>query len=98
MMYHNYLIDITTNKSRRVLYTGMTNDLINRPKQYKEEAMDAKKTFAGKYNCQYFGNDNQYIHHAIEREKEIKGWNRFKKVDLIKEFNPEWRFLNKEIQ
>lgn len=35
---------------------------------------------------------------AIEREKQIKGWTRNKKEDLIKEFNPNWKFLNDEIQ
>ncbi len=34
---------------------------------------------------------------AIEREKQIKGWTRNKKEDLIKEFNPNWKFLNDEI-
>ena len=35
---------------------------------------------------------------AIEREKEIKGWTRAKKDALISEFNPEWKFLNDEIE
>jgi putative endonuclease len=39
----------------------------------------------------------QYVNHAIEREKEIKGWVRTKKVKLIQEENPDWRFLNKDI-
>ncbi len=37
------------------------------------------------------------IREAIAREKQIKGWKRFKKEDLIKEFNPEWRFLNEDV-
>jgi len=40
---------------------------------------------------------HQYINHAIEREKEIKGWLRSKKIKLIEEENPDWRFLNKDI-
>jgi len=38
------------------------------------------------------------IEHAIAREKEIKKWRREKKIALIELFNPEWRFLNKDIQ
>jgi putative endonuclease len=34
---------------------------------------------------------------AIEREKEIKKWRREKKVKLIEEQNPDWRFMNKDI-
>ncbi len=77
----------------------MTNDLRTRLEQHKEDAHGAKKTFAGKYNCYYliFWERYQYVYHAIEREHEIKGWKRFKKEALINEFNPEWRFLNDEI-
>lgn len=38
-----------------------------------------------------------YVNHAIEREKEIKGWTRLKKIKLIEEENPDWFFLNKDI-
>ena len=37
------------------------------------------------------------VNFAIDREKQIKGWTRIKKEDLIKEFNPNWKFLNNEI-
>jgi putative endonuclease len=37
------------------------------------------------------------INHAIEREKEIKGWLREKKIKLIESENPQWRFLNADI-
>jgi len=39
----------------------------------------------------------QYVDHAIEREKEIKGWLRNKKIQLIESENPDWRFLNSDI-
>ena len=38
-----------------------------------------------------------YINDAIAREKEIKGWRRSKKEELINSFNPEWKFLNEEL-
>ena len=61
--------------------------------------MYSKKSFAGKYNCYHliYFERFQYIEHAIEREKEIKGWIRKKKEKLINDFNPNWRFLNSEI-
>jgi putative endonuclease len=39
----------------------------------------------------------QYINHAIEREKEIKGWLRIKKDKLIESENPTWRFMNADL-
>jgi putative endonuclease len=37
------------------------------------------------------------VNDAIAREKEIKGWSRKKKVELINSFNPEWKFSNHEL-
>ena len=97
---HNYFVYITTNKNKTVLYTGVTNNLAYRLEQHEADAKTTKKSFAGKYNCYHliyyerFG----YIQHAIDREKEIKGWVRRKKEKLINEFNPQWRFLNDEIE
>ena len=95
---HNYFVYITTNPKRTVLYIGMTNDLYARMQQHFENAGD-KKSFAGRYFCynliywERFG----HIDHAIDREKEIKKWNRKKKEKLINSTNPKWRFLNDEI-
>lgn len=96
---HNYFTYITTNKNKTVLYTGVTNDLKYRLWQHEEDSKSSKKSFAGKYNCYHliYFERFQYIEHAIEREKEIKGWIRKKKEKLINDFNPNWRFLNSEI-
>ncbi len=97
---HNYFTYILTNKNKYVLYVGVTNDLRVRLYQHAEDAKGAKKTFAGKYNCIWlvYFERHEYINHAIEREKEFKGWTKQKKINLINEFNPEWRFLNDEIE
>nr|WP_316829901.1 GIY-YIG nuclease family protein [Pedobacter aquatilis] len=97
-MDHNYFVYILTNKNKTVLYTGVTNDLEIRLKQHIENK-DNKTAFTYKYNCYYlvFFERHQFIEHAIEREKEIKGWKRQKKNDLIAIENPDWRFLNDEI-
>jgi putative endonuclease len=39
----------------------------------------------------------QYVNDAIDREKELKGWSRVKKEELIKTKNPDWTFLNKTV-
>ena len=96
---YNYFVYITTNSNRTVLYIGVTNDLSRRLEEHYENSK-IRKTFAGLYYCYhliYFERHSQ-ITHAIEREKEIKKWNRKKKESLINDFNPQWRFLNQEIQ
>jgi len=91
-VFHIYIV---TNPQRTVLYTGVTDNLgIRLMEHYANRGQ--KKTFAGKYYCYnliYYENF-QYINSAIAREKEIKGWRRQKKLDLIKTINPDWTFLN----
>ena len=96
---HNYFIYILTNKSKKVLYIGVTNDVKRRIYEHELDANNSKVTFAGKYNCIYliYWERFTYIDKAIAREKQLKGWNRSKKEKLINELNPEWRFLNNEI-
>ncbi|MDR6403821.1 MULTISPECIES: GIY-YIG nuclease family protein [Chryseobacterium] len=96
---HNYYIYILTNKVKTVLYTGVTNDLKKR--LYWHQNPEAKdKSFTFKYKCfflVYFEHFND-IDIAIKREKQIKGWVRNKKDNLINKFNPTWKFLNNEIE
>ena len=96
MKEHNYYVYILTNFTKTVLYVGVTNDLVRRLKEHRQ----GTSIFTAKYNCFYliYWEHHQYVNNAIEREKVIKGWRRSKKEALINEFNPEWRFLNDEIQ
>ena len=94
---HNYYVYILTNKLKTVLYTGVTNNLAQRLFQHQNG--DKETSFTAKYNVFYliYFERFQYIEHAINREKEIKGWRRSKKIDLINSFNTEWNFLNDTI-
>jgi putative endonuclease len=96
MREHNYYVYILANFQKTVLYVGVTNDLVRRLNEHRQGV----STFTAKYNCFYlvYWEHYQYINNAIEREKEIKGWRRSKKEALINNFNPEWKFLNEEIQ
>lgn len=99
MKNQNYCVYITTNKTRNVLYVGMTNDLVRRMQEHVDN-QGKPETFAGKYCCHYlaYWERHQYVLNAIDREKEIKKWRREKKDALIKEFNLELKLLNEEIQ
>ena len=80
-----------------VLYTGVTNDLSTRLLQHIEA--DNKFAFTNRYKFHFliYYEHFQYINDAIEREKEIKGWSRKKKENLIAIENEDWRFLNDEV-
>jgi len=56
------------------------------------------KAFKGKYNTQFLVcyESTPGIHAALEREKQIKGWLRARKIALINSMNPEWKDLSKE--
>ena len=94
--YHTYYIYIITNKAKTVLYTGVTNHLKIRLQQHKDNIEFDNKTFASKYQVHYllYFEKFTWIQEAINREKEIKGWRREKKIDLIKTMNPDLVFLN----
>ena len=96
---HNYYVYILTNKNKTVLYTGVTNDL--KARLYFHAHPDAlSKHFTTRYKCYYLVYFEHFmdINTAIQREKQVKGWSREKKNLMINDFNPEWKFLNKEIE
>lgn len=81
-----------TNKSRVVLYTGVTNDLERRVWEHVNHAV---KGFTSRYHVDrlvYYEIHSRAID-AVQREKEIKGWRREKKNDLVNSMNPQWNDL-----
>jgi putative endonuclease len=98
MRQYNFYTYILTTSTKKVLYTGVTNDLERRLYEHYF-GTDTKSAFTTKYKCYYlvWFERYQYVNHAIEREKEIKGWLRDKKINLIESENPEWRFLNADL-
>lgn len=87
---------LLANKHNNVLYTGVTNDLIRRVYQHKNKLVAG---FTQKYNVDrlvYFEVCSGIVV-AIEREKQIKGWSRKKKQDLINTLNPEWDDLYRSL-
>jgi putative endonuclease len=91
-----YYVYILTTQNNTVLYTGVTNDLIRRVYEHKNNLIDG---FTKRYHVHklvYFDMVEDVIS-AIEREKQIKKWVRQKKIDLINDFNPDWHDLYNEI-
>ncbi|MBL7479823.1 GIY-YIG nuclease family protein [Legionella bononiensis] len=84
------------NTHNNVLYVGVTNDLIRRIYEHKHKLV---KGFSQKYNVDrliyYEAFDTIVL--AIDREKQIKGWSRIKKDNLVNAFNSEWKDLYQSI-
>ena len=83
-----YYVYILTNKTNSVLYTGVTNNLTRRCYEHENKSI---RGFTQKYsvNRLIYYEIFDYIDLAIKREKQIKGYSRKKKEDLIKKVNPE---------
>ena len=98
MTEFRFYVYILTNYKKTVLYTGMTNNLEQRIVEHYLSRGN-ENSFTGKYQAYYllYYESSKYINNTIAREKEIKGWSRSKKVELINSFNPEWKFLNEEL-
>jgi len=89
-----YYIYILTNCTNTVLYVGVTRDLVRRIYEHKHK-LD-KESFTAKYDVHklvYFESTSD-VKAAIEREKQIKGWNRKRKNKLVESRNPNWAELN----
>ena len=79
-----------TNRSpSHVLYTGVTGDLSRRVFEHKNKQVPG---FTSRYNLTRLAYYEcfSYPDAAIQREKEIKGWRRSKKIRLIESMNPRW--------
>ncbi|MBW3079182.1 GIY-YIG nuclease family protein [Bifidobacterium sp. 81T8] len=85
-----------TNWNNKVMYVGMTNNLLRRLSEHRNHRVDG---FTDRYNV------TKLVHYesvedvrvAIEREKQIKKWNRDKKNRLVELTNPQWNDLAKDL-
>lgn len=91
-MTKQYYVYILASRRNGTLYVGVTSDLIKRVYQHKNGLTDG---FTGRYRV------HDLVHYevtedvlsAINREKQIKKWNRAWKISLIEKVNPQWRDL-----
>ena len=89
---HQYYVYILANKRNGTLYVGVTNDLVRRIYQHKNDLIAG---FTQKYQIHrlvYYEVTND-VYAAIVREKQLKNWHRKWKIRIIEESNPEWRDL-----
>ena len=75
------------------LYTGVTNSLQRRVNEHRSGSVPG---FTRKYRIRhlvYFEATNN-VKEAIVREKQIKGWVRNRKIELVESANPDWEDLS----
>ena len=93
----SYYIYILSNNTNTTLYTGVTNDLLRRVYEHRSNILP--DSFTAKYNVHklVYYEETTEVRSAIEREKQIKSWNRKRKNKLIVSNNPQWRDLYPEL-
>ena len=87
MTYYVYILSNTTGT---VVYIGVTKDLVRRVYEHKHH-LDPN-SFTSKYDVHklvYYESTSD-IRSAIEREKQLKSWNRRRKNVLVSSMNPQW--------
>ena len=88
---------MTNNPKSAVLYVGITGNLRRRAWQHKNKLVQG---FTSRYNLTRLVYYEQFVYPdaAIDREKEMKGWRRSKKIALIMSMNSRWEDLAKDWQ
>jgi putative endonuclease len=93
---NQYYVYILASKKNGTLYIGVTNNLLKRVYEHKEDFVEC---FTKKYNVHdlVYYEVHSDIEEAIRREKQIKKWQRRWEIRIIEEKNAEWRDLYNDI-
>ena len=89
---------ILANDTNVCIYTGVTNDLARRLYEHKNELDPDSFTAKHHVHKLVWFEETGSIISAIEREKQIKSWNRKRKNKLIEAMNPKWEDLSQLLE
>ena len=94
--YDLIAVYIMASQPNGTLYIGVTSDLLRRGLEHREGTFDG---FAKKYGCKtlVWWEEHFDMKSAIDREKQLKAWNRRWKLELIEKENPTWRDLYEDL-
>ena len=92
---HKYFVYIVTNWNNKVIYIGVTNNIVRRTYEHRNKLIEG---FTKKYNLNKLVYFEEYsdIKLAISREKELKKWRREKKNKLVERMNKDWEDLSRD--
>lgn len=88
-------IYILANKRNGTLYIGVTSDLMKRIYEHKHDLAEGF-TKEHQLHMLVYAEPHETMESAIQREKQLKKWNRAWKLELIEKNNPEWKDLYEE--
>jgi putative endonuclease len=90
-----YYVYVLTNRSNKVIYIGVTNNLERRMFEHKNKLVEG---FTKRYNLTklVYYEVTEDVESAIKREKQLKNWHRDWKISLVNQFNPEWEDLSQK--
>jgi putative endonuclease len=91
-----YFVYILASKRNGTLYIGVTNNLLKRVDEHKNNLVPGFTSKYGIHNLVYYERYSD-TYDAIAREKRMKKWKRAWKLELIEKSNPEWRDLYNDL-
>lgn len=88
----SYFVYILAGKRNGTLYIGVTNNLVRRIYEHKNNLLPGFTSKYGVHNLVYY-EQTEDVNPALNREKQLKKWHRQWKINLIEKENPEWNDL-----
>ena len=91
-----YYVYIMASKRNGTLYVGVTNDLIRRVYEHKTSVVEG---FTEKYRVHklVYWEQSDDVESALQREKQLKRWNRQWKIALIEKENSNWKDMYEQL-
>ena len=91
-----YYVYIMASKRNGTLYVGVTNDLIRRVYEHKTNVVEG---FTEKYRVHklVYWEQSDSVESALQREKQLKRWNRQWKIALIEKENSDWEDMYEQL-
>ncbi|WP_374049934.1 GIY-YIG nuclease family protein [Nitrosomonas sp. sh817] len=96
MMEKQPAVYILASKYNGTLYIGVTSNLVQRVWQHKHDLVEGFTEKYGVHMLVYY-ELHEDMPAAIQREKQLKKWNRQWKINLIEKTNPAWKDLWEEL-
>lgn len=92
----SYFVYILASYKKGTLYIGVTSDIQRRIQEHKKGLVEG---FTKRYNVKIlvYLEQTENVLVAIEREKQLKKWNRNWKIKLIEKDNPRWKDLSNNL-
>lgn len=84
---------ILANASNVAIYVGVTNDLVRRISEHRAHINPNRYTTRYDITKLVYFEETPSPYEAISREKQLKGWPRSRKNDLVSKQNPHWTDL-----